>query len=53
MEQKLRDELIVKARRDGETLQKIGDAFGLTRERIRQIVEKNKNQRSKIKQQRE
>jgi len=34
-----RDQAIVKARRSGLTLQAIGDVYGLSRERIRQIID--------------
>lgn len=35
-----RDEIIMKLRKEGKTLQAIGDIFGLTRERVRQILAK-------------
>ena len=34
-----RNKEIILLRSDGWTLQKIGDKFGLTRERVRQIIE--------------
>ena len=36
----IRDEEILKSRIRGMTLQEIGDGFGLTRERVRQIINK-------------
>jgi len=33
-----RDEEIVRRRREGQTLQQVADQFGMTRERVRQIV---------------
>lgn len=35
-----RDKDILKKRENGETYQSIGDYFGLTRERVRQILDK-------------
>jgi hypothetical protein len=35
----VRDKAIARARAEGATLQTIGDAIGITRERVRQIVE--------------
>lgn len=35
-----RDEQIIKMREDGQTYQAIGDYFNITRERVRQILDK-------------
>lgn len=43
---KERDELILSLRDQGKTLQHVGTMFNLTRERVRQIVEKRSNTRA-------
>jgi len=43
-----RNQEIIRLRADGWTLQAIGDKYGLTRERIRQILENQKADKTQV-----
>lgn len=44
----LRNEDILRLRADGWTLQAIGDKYGITRERVRQIIEAHEKEKESL-----